>query len=226
MDFSFLLESYYIKLLLQGLATTVILALFAVALGTILAVGIALMRMTKFKVIRFVFGAYVELLRGTPVVVQLIIFYSMFHIPVILIGGSYDISPFVPGMFTLFINSSAYMAEVIRAGINSVDKGQWEASRSLGMNYAMTFKKIIFPQAIKNILPALGNEFVTLIKETSILMYSGVAELTYEAQMIKSETYGFMESYLVAALLYFLLTFPTSKLMQYFERRLGKADAK
>ncbi|MGD9910461.1 MAG: amino acid ABC transporter permease [Candidatus Izemoplasmatales bacterium] len=226
MDFSFLLESYYIKLLLQGLATTVVLALFAVALGTILAVGIALMRMTKFKVIRFVFGAYVEILRGTPVVVQLIIFYSMFHVPVILIGGSYDISPFVPGMFTLFINSSAYMAEVIRAGINSVDKGQWEASRSLGMNYAMTFKKIIFPQAIKNILPALGNEFVTLIKETSILMYSGVAELTYEAQMIKSETYGFMESYLVAAMLYFLLTFPTSKLMQYFERRLGKADAK
>jgi len=226
MDFSFLLESYYIKLLLQGLATTVVLAAFAVALGTILAVGIALMRMTKFKVIRFVFGAYVEILRGTPVVVQLIIFYSLFHIPVILVGGSYDISPFVPGMFTLFINSSAYMAEVIRAGINSVDKGQWEASRSLGMNYSMTFKKIIFPQAIKNILPALGNEFVTLIKETSILMYSGVAELTYEAQMIKSETYGFMESYLVAAALYFMLTFPTSKLMQYFERRLGIADGK
>lgn len=225
MDFSFLLEPYFIKLLLQGLLTTVILALFAVVLGTILAVGIALLRMTKFKVIRFVFGAYVEVLRGTPVVVQLIIFYSLFHIPVILVG-TYDLSPFIPGMFTLFINSSAYMAEVIRAGINSVDKGQWEASRSLGMNYSMTFKKIIFPQAIKNILPALGNEFVTLIKETSILMYSGVAELTYEAQMIKSETYGFMESYLVAAALYFALTFPTSKLMKYFERRLGKSDAK
>lgn len=225
MDFSFLLDPYFINLLLQGLLMTVILALFAVVLGTILAVGIALLRMTKFKVIRFVFGAYVEVLRGTPVVIQLIIFYSLFRVPVILVG-TYDISPFIPGMFTLFINSSAYMAEVIRAGINSVDKGQWEASRSLGMNYAMTFKKIIFPQAIKNILPALGNEFVTLIKETSILMYSGVAELTYEAQMIKSETYGFMESYLVAAALYFALTFPTSKLMKYFERRLGKSDAK
>ncbi len=225
MDFSFIFEWYYINLLLQGLLTTVILAGFAVALGTILAVGIALLRMTKYKVIRFVLGSYVEILRGTPVVIQLIIFYSLFHVPVILIGN-YDLSPFVPGIFTLFINSSAYMAEVIRAGINSVDKGQWEASRSLGMNYHMTFKKIIFPQAIKNILPALGNEFVTLIKETSILMYSGVAELTYQANMIKSQTYGVMESYLVAALLYFALTFPTSKLMQHFERKLGKSDAK
>jgi len=223
MDFSFLLEPYYIRLLLQGLLTTIVLAIVAVSLGTIIAVFVALLRMTPYKAIRFVFGAYVEILRGTPVVIQLIIFYSMFHVPVILIGN-FDISPFIPGMFTLFINSSAYMAEVIRAGINSVDKGQWEASRSLGMTYGMTFWKIIFPQAIKNILPALGNEFVTLIKETSVLMYSGVAELTYQATMIKSQTYGFMESYLVAAALYFALTYPTSKLMQRLERRLRKAD--
>jgi polar amino acid transport system permease protein/polar amino acid transport system substrate-binding protein len=223
MDFSFLLEKYYISLLLQGLLTTIILAIVAVFLGTMIAVLIALLRMTPNKVIRFAFGAYVEILRGTPVVIQLIIFYSLFRVPVLLIGD-FDISPFIPGMFTLFINSSAYMAEVIRAGINSIDKGQWEASRSLGMTYSMTFWKIIFPQAIKNILPALGNEFVTLIKETSVLMYSGVAELTYQATMIKSQTYGFMESYLVAAACYFMLTYPTSKLMQRLERRLRKAD--
>lgn len=225
MDFSFLLDPYYINILLQGLLTTVILAVVSVALGTLIAIGIALLRMMKSKVIRFIFGAYVEILRGTPIVVQLIIFYSLFHVKVLLIGN-YDISPFIPGMFTLFINSSAYLAEVIRAGINSVDKGQWEASRSLGMTYSMTFWKIIFPQGIKNILPALGNEFVTLIKETSVLMYSGVAELTYQATMIKSQTYGFMESYLVAATFYFLLTYPTSQLMKRLERRLAKSEEK
>ncbi len=223
MDFSFLLDPYYINILLQGLLTTVVLAVVSVAFGTLIAIGIGLLRMMKSKVIRFIFGAYVEIIRGTPIVVQLIIFYSLFHVNVLLIGN-YDLSPFIPGMFTLFINSSAYMAEVIRAGINSVDKGQWEASRSLGMTYTMTFWKIIFPQAIKNILPALGNEFVTLIKETSVLMYSGVAELTYQATMIKSQTYGFMESYLVAATFYFLLTYPTSQLMKRLERRLAKSD--
>jgi len=222
-DFSFLLDPYYINILLQGLLTTVVLAVVSVAFGTLIAIGIGLLRMMKSKVIRFIFGAYVEIIRGTPIVVQLIIFYSLFHVNVLLIGN-YDLSPFIPGMFTLFINSSAYMAEVIRAGINSVDKGQWEASRSLGMTYTMTFWKIIFPQAIKNILPALGNEFVTLIKETSVLMYSGVAELTYQATMIKSQTYGFMESYLVAATFYFLLTYPTSQLMKRLERRLAKSD--
>lgn len=225
MDFSFLLEPYYIKLLLQGLLVTLVLAILAVFFGSVLALFIALLRMSKNKILKLLGGIYVEVIRGTPIVVQLIIFYSLFRLPVLLLGN-FDLSPFVPGMFTLFINSSAYMAEVFRAGVNAVDKGQWEASRSLGMTESMTFKKIIFPQAIKNVLPALGNEFVTLIKETSVLMYSGVAELTYQASMIKTQTYSFMESYLVAALLYFALTFPTSKLMGYFERRLRKADAK
>ncbi|MGE0003370.1 MAG: amino acid ABC transporter permease [Candidatus Izemoplasmatales bacterium] len=224
MDFSFLLEPFYVGLLFQGLLTTIVLAIVAVFLGTVVAVFVALIRMSKFKVLRFLFGAYVEVLRGTPVVVQLIIFYALFHVRVLLVGGM-DLSPFIPGMFTLFVNSSAYMAEVIRAGINSIDKGQWEASRSLGMTHQMTFWKIIFPQAVRNILPALGNEFVTLIKETSVLMYSGVAELTYQATMIKSQTYGFMESYLVAAALYFALTYPTSLLMKRLERRLAKAYA-
>ncbi|MBU1144979.1 MAG: amino acid ABC transporter permease [Firmicutes bacterium] len=225
MDFSFLLEPYYIKLLLQGLFVTLVLAIVAVFIGAILGIIIALIRMSKIKIVSIIGSFYVEIIRGTPIVVQLIIFYSLFRVPVILIGN-YDLSPFVPGMFALFINSSAYMSEVIRAGVNAVDVGQTEAARSLGMNSKMTFIKIIFPQAIKNILPALGNEFVTLIKETSVLMYMGVAELTYQAAMIKTETYSFMESYLVVAILYLVLTFPTSKLMGYFERRLKRADAK
>lgn len=225
MDFSFLLDPYYIGLLLSGLLTTIVLAIISVILGVILALFVALIRMTNIKPLKWLFGAYVELIRGTPIVVQLILFYGLFHIRIWIVGGL-DLSPYIPGMFTLFINSSAYLAEVIRAGINSVPKGQWEASRSLGMSYSDTLKKIILPQAVKNILPALGNEFVTLIKETSVLMYSGVAELTYQATMIKAETYNMMESYLVAAGLYFLLTYPTSQLMKRWEKRLKKADAK
>jgi arginine/lysine/histidine transport system permease protein len=225
MNFSFLLEPYYQSLLLQGLFVTLVLALLAVFIGTLLALGLAIVRMSSFKPLKFIVVAYVEIIRGTPIVVQLIIMYSLLRLPVMLINN-FDISPFIPGMFTLFINSSAYMSEVVRAGVSSVDKGQSEAGRSLGLTQGQTFRKIILPQAIKNILPALGNEFVTLIKETSVLMYSGVAELTYQASMIKSETYSFMESYLVAAVLYFALTFPTSKLMAYLERRMKKADAK
>ncbi|MDP2425370.1 MAG: amino acid ABC transporter permease [bacterium] len=225
MNFSFLLDPYYQSLLLQGLFVTLVLALLAVFIGTLLALGLAIVRMSSFKPLKFIVVAYVEIIRGTPIVVQLIIMYSLLRLPVMLINN-FDISPFIPGMFTLFINSSAYMSEVVRAGVASVDKGQSEAGRSLGLTQGQTFRKIILPQAIKNILPALGNEFVTLIKETSVLMYSGVAELTYQASMIKSETYSFMESYLVAAVLYFALTFPTSKLMAYLERRMKKADAK
>jgi polar amino acid transport system permease protein/polar amino acid transport system substrate-binding protein len=225
MDFSFLLEPYYISLLLQGLLVTLVLAAIAVSIGSMLGLLLTLARRVPFKPLKFLVSAYVEIIRGTPMVVQLIIVYSILRLPVLLIGD-FDISPFIPGTITLFINSSAYMSEVFRAGVNAVDKGQSEAARSLGMTSSQTFQKIILPQAIKNILPALGNEFVTLIKETSVLMYSGVAELTYQATMIKSETYSFMEGYLIAALLYFALTFPTSKLMQYIEKRMKKADAK
>ncbi|MDZ4197473.1 MAG: amino acid ABC transporter permease, partial [Candidatus Izemoplasmatales bacterium] len=172
MNFSFLLDPYYQSLLLQGLFVTLVLALLAVFIGTLLALGLAIVRMSSFKPLKFIVVAYVEIIRGTPIVVQLIIMYSLLRLPVMLINN-FDISPFIPGMFTLFINSSAYMSEVVRAGVASVDKGQSEAGRSLGLTQGQTFRKIILPQAIKNILPALGNEFVTLIKETSVLMYSG-----------------------------------------------------
>lgn len=224
MDLSFLLEWHYVKLLLEGLLTTIILAMIAVFLGFIIAIGISILRISSNKVVRGILTGYVELLRGTPLVVQLILFYSLFHLPVILVGGM-DISPFIPGTFTLFINSSAYLAEVMRAGIQAVDQGQWEASFSLGMPHNKTFFKIIFPQAVRNILPALGNEFVTLIKETSILMYSGVAELTYQATLVKTQTYSLMGSYFVAAMAYFLLTYPTSLLLKRLERRLKNNES-
>jgi len=128
-------------------------------------------------------------------------------------------------MLALVINSSAYVSEVIRSGVGSVDKGQTEAAKSLGMNPVQTMQKIVMPQAIKNILPALGNEFVTMIKETSIFMYLGIAELMYASVIVRSSTYAVKESYIVAAVLYFVLTFPTSKLIGAWERKLKKADA-
>ena len=145
--------------------------------------------------------------------------------PVTLFLGI-DLSAFIPGMLALLINSSAYVSEVIRAGILSIDRGQKEAALSLGMSESLTMRLVILPQAIKNIMPALGNEFVTMIKETSIFMYLGISELMYSAVIIRSQTYLVKESYIVVAIMYFLLTFPTCKLMSYFERRLKKSDAK
>lgn len=129
-------------------------------------------------------------------------------------------------MLALLINSSAYVSEVIRGGILSVDKGQREAGLSLGLTQGTIMKKIIMPQAVKNIIPALGNEFVTMIKETSIFMYLGIAELMYSALIIRSDTYAIKETYIVVALLYFLLTYPTSKWMSSIERRLKVSEAR
>jgi polar amino acid transport system permease protein/polar amino acid transport system substrate-binding protein len=225
MDFSFLLEGYYIQIFLRGLGMTLLLAVMSVMLGTMLGIIPALMRLSKNKVFQLIATAYVELIRGTPILVQVLLIYSFFRMPVTLVFGI-DLSSFIPGMLALLINSSAYVSEVIRGGINAVDKGQTEAAESLGMSKKQTMVKIIMPQAVKNILPALGNEFVTMIKETSIFMYLGIAELMYSAIIVRTSTYAVKESYVIAAVLYFLLTFPTSKLMAYFERRMKRADAR
>lgn len=225
MDFSFILDPYYIKIFLGGLGMTLLLAGISVVLGSLLALVIAFTRLSKRKSISMVATAYVEVIRGTPLLVQVLLIYSFIQLPVTLFLGL-DLSVFLPGMLALLINSSAYVSEVIRAGITSVDKGQTEAAMSLGFSKNQTMRKIIMPQAIKNIMPALGNEFVTMIKETSIFMYLGVSELMYSAVIIRSQTYLVKESYIVVAVLYFLLTFPTAKLMSYFERKLKKSDAK
>ncbi|MCR1809518.1 amino acid ABC transporter permease, partial [Haploplasma modicum] len=132
----------------------------------------------------------------------------------------------IPGVIALLINSSAYVSEIIRGGINSIDSGQKEAALSLGFNDKQVMRKIILPQAFKNIIPSLGNEFVTMIKETSIFMYLGVAELMYAASIVKVQTYQIKEVYIVTALLYLVLTLSTSKLMTMYERKLGLKDEK
>ena len=225
MDFSFLLNGRYVGILLGGLFLTLLLAIIAVGSGTALALVPAFLRLSKNRLLRVLGTAYVEVIRGTPLLVQVLIIYSFFRMPVTVVLGI-DLSSFLPGMLALFINSSAYVAEVIRGGILSVDRGQAEAAASLGMGKGLAMRKIILPQAVKNIVPALGNEFVTLIKETSIFMYLGIAELMYAATIVRTSTYAVKESYIVAAILYFCLTFPTSKLMGLLERKMKKADAR
>ena len=225
MNFKFILDPYYIGIFLQGLGMTILLAVLSVILGSLLGLIPAFMRLSKNKVLKYSATAYVEIIRGTPLLVQVLLIYSFVQMPVTLFIGI-DLSSFIPGMLALLINSSAYVSEVIRGGILSVDRGQKEAALSLGLSDAQTMKRIVLPQAIKNIIPALGNEFVTMIKETSIFMYLGIAELMYSAVIVRSQTYLVKEAYIIVAILYFALTFPTSKLMAYIERRLKVSNAK
>jgi polar amino acid transport system permease protein/polar amino acid transport system substrate-binding protein len=223
LNFSFLLDWYSLSLLLQGLMLTLILAFLAVVFGSILALIPAFMRLSKNKFISAPAVFYVEIIRGTPMLVQVLLIYQILNIPLFLIGGL-DMGSFIPGLVALLINSSAYISEIIRGGILAVDKGQSEAARSLGLSQNQTMFRVVLPQAIKNIFPALGNEFVTIIKETSIFMYLGIAELMYQVGIIKSSSPAVTELYIVAGLLYLALTFPLSKLMNRVERRLRYAD--
>lgn len=219
MNLSFLLEPYYVTLLLKGLGMTLLLSLLAVVSGSVLGFLLTLVRLSKIKILSHIALLYVEIFRGTPLLVQVLLLYAFINIPVTIFLGI-DLSSFIPGMLALTLNSTAYVSELIRGGIHSIDKGQSEASLSLGLSEAQTMQHIIMPQAFKVIVPSLGNEFVTIIKETSIFMYLGISELMYSAMMIKVQTYRIKEVYLVVAILYFVLTYPTSKLMLYIEARL------
>jgi polar amino acid transport system permease protein/polar amino acid transport system substrate-binding protein len=219
MNLSFLLDSYYLILLLKGLGMTLLLSLLAVVSGSVLGFLLTLVRLSKIKILSQIALLYVEIFRGTPLLVQVLLLYAFINIPVTIFLGI-DLSSFIPGMLALTLNSTAYVSELIRGGIHSIDSGQSEASLSLGLSESQTMRHIIMPQAFKVMIPSLGNEFVTIIKETSIFMYLGISELMYSAMMIKVQTYRIKEVYLVVAILYFALTYPTSKLMLYIESRL------
>lgn len=225
MDFSFLFDAYYLGVLLKGLLLTLLLAILSIILGAILSFIPAFMRLSKIKIFRFLGTAYVEFIRGTPLLVQVLLIYSIVKLPVKLVLGI-DISSFIPGVIGLVINSSAYMAEILRGGILAVDKGQKEAALSLGLTNGQTFRHIILPQAIKQMIPSLGNEFASLIKETSIFTYLGIAELMYAASIVKVGIYAIKEVYIVTAILYFVLTYSTSLLMSKIEERMRRHDGR
>lgn len=209
----------YGSFFLKGIVNTILVSIVGVVLGALFGAIIALFKLSKFKPLRWLASAYIEFLRGTPLLVQVFLVY--FGSTAVL---GLDISALICGMIALVINCSAYIAEIIRAGINAVDKGQMEAARSLGLSYGQTMKSVILPQAIKNILPALGNEFVTVIKESSIISVIGVSEIMFNAQVVQGASFDPFTPLLVAAILYFVLTFTLSRVMYFFEGRLKVSD--
>ncbi|WP_223066218.1 amino acid ABC transporter permease [Paenibacillus caui] len=209
----------YRSYFLSGLQYTLLLAAIGVLGGFIVGIFIALLRMSRWRILKFIGTAWVEILRGTPMLVQLLIihygFATQFHL---------EFSVLESGAITLILNSSAYLAEIFRAGIQGVDRGQTEAARSLGMGSGMTMRYIVLPQALKNVLPAIGNEFITIIKESSIVYVIGAAEIIYQTYTITTITYDAMTPYLIAAIMYFILTFMLSKILGVFERKLMNRD--
>ena len=244
----------YAQMFEQGVVVTILLSLFTVLIGFVLALVLALMRMSnvrpfrslgldkdghlrdggflvtlsKFNPLSFLATAYVEILRSTPVIVQvMIIYYGVFGIidlPRFTVFGFIKFERFFPGVVALGMNSGAYLCEIIRSGLQSVDGGQTEAARSLGLTQKQNLRFIILPQAVKNILPAIANEFVVIIKESAITYTIGVQDIMSAVQQVKGATFVIIEPLLVATAIYFCLCFPTSKVIAYFERRMSRGD--
>ncbi|WP_438350898.1 ABC transporter substrate-binding protein/permease [Paenibacillus sp. FA6] len=208
-------RSYYA----QGIGYTLLLSALGVLFGFIIGLFISLLRMTNIGLLRWLASAYVEVLRGTPMLVQLMII----HYGMALTFGI-NFSPLQSGIITLSINSSAYLAEIFRAGIQGVDRGQMEAARSLGMKRSTAMRHIILPQALKAVLPAIGNEFITIIKESSIISVIGMADIMYQAGVVKNITYQGLSPFIIAAVIYFCMTFALSKVLRVVERRLSASD--
>lgn len=203
---------------MEGVEITLQLAFFTVLFGSLLGLVVAVCRRTRLLPLRWLMNAYVAFIRGTPLLVQVLL----------VVYGLPQLGIRFPRMtlciIALVINSGAYMAELIRAGLQSVEKGQVEAAESLGMSSGQTMLYIILPQAVKVTLPAMGNEFVAIIKESSILYAVGVYELTYQAYKLASVNYYYIETMIVAALIYFVLTYVATKLLGLLERRMRRAD--
>ena len=224
--FSFLPK--YGVFFVQGVEYTLLLAIVSVSLAVIPAMLLALMRLSRNKVVKTISGAYIAAFRSTPMLVQLsIIYFGLFgviSIPRVTILGFVDLSRFIPGVVALALNSSAYVAEIFRAGILAVDAGQMEAARSLGLSKWQGMKLVVLPQAIKNVLPALANEVVTMVKESSICSMLGMAELMFGAKAVASTTYISLAPYTLAALIYFCINYPASKAIEAVERRMRRGD--
>lgn len=216
----------YYNFFLEGVQNTLIIAVFTVLFGTLLGILLAVAKMSSFKPIKWFSTAYIEFFRGTPLMVQLMfIFYGLPMIGITFPDISFieNFQRFAAGIVAMSLNSAAYVAEVIRSGIQAVDIGQMEAARSLGFNKVQSMLLVILPQAIKNILPALGNEFVTVIKESSIVSVIGIADLMYRTNGVKAKNYKTLECLFIAAIIYFILTFVSSRLIALMERRMNRA---
>ena len=201
----------------SGLGYTLLISLFSVLLGLVIGILMALMRLSKSKILRAVSGIYIDIIRGTPTMVQLLIIYCV-------IFANVHIDKWVVGFIAFGINSGAYIAEIVRGGILSVNIGQTEAGRSLGMTHKQTMASIVMPQAMKNILPALGNEFVVLIKETAVIGMIANIDLVGAARKVQSLTYDYLIPLLSIAVIYYVVIKIISTLLSKVEKGMRKAD--
>lgn len=214
---------YWDLFLIEGLSATILLSLMTVVFGTVFGAILALVKIGKIKVLKWIVNAVVEVIRGTPMLLQLYI--STFLIPVIIPAmNELENKKLICISLTLILNSAAYVSEIIRSGIEAVDKGQTEAARSLGLNGTTTMTNIVLPQAVKNILPALGNEFITVIKETSLASTFYIGELMTTYHIIVGKTHNSLPILMIIGIVYFILNFVLSKALGAFERRM-KAHA-
>lgn len=209
------------KFILTGIKNTLAISLMSVIIGIVIGIVIAIVNSynketKKVKILSKICKFYVSIIRGTPVLLQLMIVYY------VVFKNVKDLNLILVAALAFGINSGAYVAEIIRAGIESIDKGQMEAGRSLGLGYFQTLKLVILPQAIKNILPAIGNEFIALVKETSVAGYIGVMDLTKSSDIIASRTYDYFCPLIIVALIYWFIILILTKNLKIFERRVNK----
>lgn len=219
MHFNFDLVVNSFPLLLVGAGVTIKITALSVALGVVIGLFVGIARISRIKLLRVLAAIYVDFFRGTPLLVQIFLVY--FALPVIT-GQRVD--PFVAAIGSCGINSGAYVAEIFRAGIQSIDKGQMEAGRSLGMTWVQTVRYIIVPQAFKRVIPPLGNEFIALLKDSSLVSVIGFEELTRRGQLIIAKTYGSLEIWLSVAVIYLAMTLTISRFVAYLERRYKTDD--
>ena len=208
-----------LPLLLAGAGVTIEITAIAVGLGFIFGLITSVCRLSGVKVLQVIAVCYVNIIRGTPMLVQIFLIY--FALPMVI---GERINPFVAAVAACSINSGAYVSEIFRAGIQSVDKGQMEAGRSLGLSWMQTMRYVILPQAFKHVIPPLGNEFISMTKETSLVSVIGFEELTRRGQLIIAKTYGSFEIWLTVAAIYLVMTLTIARLVSYLERRFATDD--
>ena len=205
-----------LPLLIVGAGITIQITAISVGLGLIIGMFVGIARICNVKVLRALATVYIDFLRGTPLLVQIFLIY--FALPMV-VGQRVD--PFIAAITACGINSGAYIAEIFRAGIQAIDEGQMEAGRSLGMSWVQTMRYIIVPQAFKNVIPPLGNEFIALLKDSSLVSVIGFEELARRGQLIIARTYGSLEIWITVALIYLVMTLTISRLVSYMEKRLA-----
>lgn len=211
--------------MLQGAGLSLLLAAIAVCVGLILGTLGAAAKLSKYKVLRILGNVYVEVIRGTPMLLQILFFYLA--VPMIvqsITGERFNADPFICGLIALSINSGAYSTELIRSGIQGVDKGQWEACETIGMNYVQTMRYVILPQAFKRIVPPIVSEFITLIKDSSLISCIGVSELLLRTQVMGASYSNYLVPLVVAGFMYLMMTLTVSYFARRLERKLAASD--